>query len=190
MAAPIKAPPDRVEDLIRRPREAGKDECFSALVVRYRDRVFRLVVSILGPGGAAEAEDVTQEIFVLVHQKVHTFRSESRFSTWLYRLAYRRTVDYRRQARFRLPHTGTEVLYALPSRGLSSLEQMLDGERSVQLVAAVDALGEPHRSAVYLHYWLGESVDSMAELLQVRPGTVKSYLHRARKRLARLLQEG
>ena len=125
-----------------------------------------------------------------VHQKVHLSASRAASPPGSTDLAYRRTVDYRRQARFRLPHTGTEVLYALPSRGLSSLEQMLDGERSVQLVAAVDALGEPHRSAVYLHYWLGESVDSMAELLQVRPGTVKSYLHRARKRLARLLQEG
>jgi RNA polymerase sigma factor (sigma-70 family) len=193
IAAPTRVSPDRGRpadaDLIRRLRETGSDECFAALVERYRDRVFRLAVSILGPGGAAEAEDVTQEIFVLVHQKLQTFRSESRFSTWLYRLAYRRAVDYRRQARFRLPHVGEELLESLPGGGPSALEQMLATEREVQLLAAVDALGDPHRSAVYLHYWLGESIDSIAELLQVRSGTAKSYLHRSRKRLARLLEE-
>jgi RNA polymerase sigma factor (sigma-70 family) len=176
-------------DLIRRLRETGSHECFAALVERYRGRVFRLAVSILGPGGVAEAEDVTQETFVLVHRRLHTFRSESRFCTWLYRLAYRRAVDYRRQARFRLPHVADEALESLPGGGPSSLEQLLATERDAQLVAAVAALGDPHRSAVYLHYWLGESIDSIAELLQVRPGTVKSYLHRSRKRLARLLQE-
>ena len=192
-AAATQVPPDQGKpadaDLIRRLRETGSDECFAALVERYRDRVFRLAVSILGPGGAAEAEDVTQEIFVLVHRKLHTFRSESRFSTWLYRLAYRRAVDYRRQARLRLPHIGEEVLESLPGGAPSSLEQMLATERGVQLLAAVSALDDPHRSAVYLHYWLGESIDSIAELLQVRSGTVKSYLHRSRRRLARLLQE-
>ncbi len=60
-------------------------------------------------------------------------------------------------------------------------------EQRIRLYAAVEALGEAQRSAIYLHYWLGETVDDIAILLDRRPGTVKSLLHRARRKLGRLL---
>jgi len=175
-------------DLIRQFVEGGDQDCFTALVERYRSRVFRLAASILGPGAGMEAEDVTQEVFVQVHRKLHTFRSESAFSTWLYRIAQRRALELKRRARYRHPHTGDAVLEAMPTAQADGLASATDRQEKLALYAAVEALSEPTRSTIFLHYWLGESVESIAELKNARPGTIKSQLHRGRQRLARLLE--
>ena len=174
-------------DLVRRFLADRDEECFAELVERYRDRVLRLAASILGPGAGLEAEDVTQEVFVLVHRKLASFRSESSFSTWLYRIAQRRALECRRRARYRLPHLDDRVLAVLPADddGEASLAAR---QQSLALYAAVEALKEPLRSTLYLHYWLGESVDSIAELKGQRPGTIKSQLHRGRRHLATMLE--
>ncbi len=175
-------------DLIRGYLEGHEEECFTALVERYRERVFRLAASILGPGASLEAEDVTQEVFVQVYRNLGSFRSESSFSTWLYRIAQRRALQLRRRARYRHPHTHDAVLEALPAAGSDGLDSALARERRLALYAAIEALSEPLRSTIYLHYWLGESIDSIAELKSARPGTIKAQLHRGRQRLGRLLE--
>jgi len=86
------------ESLSREWVRTGDDDLFHVLVRRYRDRVFRLVASVLGPGNEAESEDVAQEVFVLVYTKIDTFRQGSNFSTWLFRVAKNRALDRRRQA--------------------------------------------------------------------------------------------
>ena len=168
------------------------DEQFALLVHRYRGRVFRLAMSVLGPGASAEAEDVTQEVFLRVYRRLDTFRSESRFSTWLYRIAYRRAIDFRRTARLRLPRTTDEILEAWsdqPDGATNPLGQALSRERALSTHSAVHALKEPYRSTLYLHYWLGLGVDEIAALRGVAPGTVKSWLHRARAKVEHLLSE-
>jgi len=170
--------------------DAGtEEEIFSVLVRRYQDRVFRLALSVLGPGNELEAEDVAQEVFLQVHRKLHTFRSESRFSTWLYRLAYRKAVDAQRRARHRYLHLGDDALVegADPSVESSPLERALADARRRALHRALAQLRPRQRSAVHLHYWLGCAVEEIAALHGTSPGTVKSDLHRARARLAPLV---
>jgi RNA polymerase sigma-70 factor (ECF subfamily) len=183
----VKATAPRDGDLIRRYLTERDEQCFTELVARYRDRVLRLAASILGPGGGLEAEDVTQEVFVLVHRKVARFRSESSFSTWLYRIAQRQALKLRRRARYRHAHTDDSVLASLPS-GDDTAAAAAEHQRRLALYAAVEAVREPLRSTLYLHYWLGESVESIAELKGVRPGTIKAQLHRGRRQLATLLE--
>jgi RNA polymerase sigma-70 factor (ECF subfamily) len=197
LGGPIRAsslPPARDDDaeLLGHLDASTEDEVFAVLVTRYQERVFRLALSLLGPGGELEAEDVAQEVFLQVHRKLHTFRSESRFSTWLYRIAYRKAVDASRRARHRHPHVGDDALAgeADPQPGADGLERTLAAERRAALARALATLPARHRSAVYLHYWLGLSVEEIARLLDASPNTVKSYLHRARARLAPLLSGG
>lgn len=175
-------------DLIRSYLDTRDEDCFSALVARYRGRVLRLAASILGPGAGLEAEDVTQEVFVQVHRKLAGFRSESAFSTWLYRIAQRRALELRRRARYRHPHTHDEVLESMPSATDDSAGGAITRQRNLALYSAIEALKEPLRSTIYLHYWLDESVASIAELKGARPGTIKAQLHRGRKRLGVFLE--
>lgn len=186
--------PSRADDatLVREFLRTHDDDLFTILVRRYQDRVFRLALSVLGPGMEAEAEDLVQDIFVQVFRKLATFRGDSSFSVWLYRLAYNRCLDFRRQARLRHPHVCETVLEGLSdsSRQADPQGMTADSQRRQKLLRLVDELPDLQRTAVYLYYWSSLSVGDIASMLDLRPGTVKSHLFRARQFLARRLPEG
>ena len=126
------------------------DELFGVLVQRYKNRIFRLVVSPLGPTAEAEAEDLLQEIFITVYRKLDTFRGDCKFSTCLYRLSRNRAIDGRRRHR-----PFTEVARNLPegnSEPCSAVDLFTEIERSGRnslVLRHVDRLGEPRRTVVF-----------------------------------------
>jgi len=158
-------------------------ELFARLVRRHEASVFRLVVSILGPAHAADAEDVTQDIFVHVYHKLDSFRFASRFSTWLYRIAYRKAIDEKRRPRYRHRHVGEELLAQRPGPSLDPQQGALGREAARALRDQVSALNEPYRSAVLLYYWMDLPVEEISRILGAKATTVRSYLHRARAKL-------
>lgn len=159
----------------------GQAQDFRELVEEYQHRVFRLVASVLGPYSDAEAEDVTQEVFLQVHTKASTFRNTMQFGTWLYAIARNRAIDRRRQARFRLPHLPIDALQpALPND---------DPDRRLLIAQCMEALPEIYRTLLYLHYWQGASMDEISEYTGLVPGTVKSYLARGRQRVEAMLND-
>jgi RNA polymerase sigma-70 factor, ECF subfamily len=176
-------------DILADWRETGDPDLFRTLVERHQDRVFRLVASVLGPGYAAEAEEVTQDVFLQVFRKLSGYRQEARFSTWLYRVAWNRAVDHRRRARFQRP--------ALPESALAKVAGPSDPRRDLELearrlelLAALETLPELYRTLVHLHYWLDCSLGEIEDLTGVPPGTSKSYLARARRLLGKELTHG
>ena len=162
---------------------------FAELVRKHERPVFRLVASVLGPGFVSAAEDLTQEIFVHVYHKLGGFRFAARFSTWLYRVAYRKAIDEKRKARYRHLHLGAEALAEMRVEGPDPLEASLRSERNRLLRRGVEGLGEPHRTAVLLFYWMESPVEEIATLLRTKPATVRSYLFRARAKLRDTLGE-
>lgn len=187
------ATPSCVDDatLIDRFLRSDDEEVFEILVRRYQEKVFRLAASILGRGAESDAEDVTQEVFVVVFQKLRTFRRESAFSTWLYRVARNQILDYRRRAAQRPSMAGEAALRTVPHGNVLAdpREVIATARRRTLLMHHVDRLSEPQRVVVHLHYWQGQSVAEISDLLGLSPGTVKSHLYRARKRLALFLRE-
>jgi len=163
---------------------ARDPDLFRTLVERHQARVHRLVASLLGPFADTEAQEVTQEVFVRVHERLATFRGEARFSSWLYRLAYNRALEQRRLARLRRPHVPFETIPEKATTA-SPLDDVLRREREDRVLRWMDGLPDLYRSTLYLHYWLDASVEEIAELLGAPTGTVKSYLSRARERLRR-----
>jgi RNA polymerase sigma-70 factor (ECF subfamily) len=176
--------------LIERFLQMDDDDAFEILVRRYQDKVFRLAASILGRGAESEAEDATQEVFVVVLRCLKSFRRESAFSTWLYRLARNRIIDYRRRALRRPPGATGDALRAVTNAAVPADpgSAAARAERRTRLLRQIDRLDDPQRAVIHLHYWQGQSVAEISELLGVRPGTVKSHLFRARKRLAGALR--
>ena len=169
---------------------------FSLLVERYQQKVFRLVCSVLGPFSAAEAEDVTQEIFLKVFQKMKTYKGGASFRTWLYRLAYNTALDWRRNRKesrvfqealnSRAPED-TEIAHHLDES--DPLESYLTEERKLLVTEAIEQLPELYRTMIYMYYWLETPVDEMTEQLGLPEGTVKSYLFRAREYLRQILEK-
>lgn len=172
------------ERLVREFLASRREELFSALVGRYKDKVLRLAHSILGPGFEAEAEDITQETFITVHFRLREFRFESGIGTWIYRIAYNRAIDYRRKPRFRLQHSDDAFLAEMAGAGGGPLAETVAGEKRRAVLRSVDALAEPYRTVVYLHYWMESPIEDISEYLEIKPSTVKSHLFRARQQLA------
>lgn len=172
--------------LVRELQRTGDDELFRILVQRHKRRVFRVAVAVLGPGREAEAEDLTQETFLLAFRKLGSFRGDSAFSTWLLRVTRHLAIDRRRRADLRRPHVSEDELARLPAVGVGANpeETAAASEQRERLLRQLERLPEPGRTAVYLHYWLGSPVAEIAELLELKPETVKSHLYRARQRLA------
>jgi len=169
----------------------GAEDCFERLVDRYKDKVFRLAASVMGPGFYAEAEDITQEVFIQVFKKLTTFRRDSRFATWLYRIAYNKALERKQKARFRIPHQGEKVLNTMtaPEAQNDPVEAAVKQCRKHAVLESLEALDEPYRTAIHLHYWMKCPVSEIADCLGTRPGTIKSYLYRGRRRLARILKK-
>jgi RNA polymerase sigma-70 factor (ECF subfamily) len=161
---------------------------FRALVDRHAASVLRLVSSILGPFRDTDAEDVAQDVFVRAHDKLGQFRGDAQFGTWLYRIAYSVALNRRKLARLRLPHVAAEALAGLASPH-SPHDEAEAAERASQLAAAIEVLPDLYRTVVYLHYWQECSVEEIAGFIGAPRNTVKSYLFRARARLANLLTE-
>jgi len=177
-------------ELVRRYLDSDDLRCFDELVLRHRERVMRMVLSVLGPELAADAEDVVQETFLRAHDRLAGFRGHSRFGTWLYRVAYNRALDQRRAIARRARRGSSQVAEtdAAVSESPSAPSRILADEQNRALHKALVRIPQPGQTVLRAHYWLELSVGEIAELLGVPAGTVKSYLHRGRARLARLLQ--
>ena len=148
----------------------------------YRANVARIYSLVRRMTGEDQAEDLTQEVFIRAWEKLQTFRGDSRFGTWLHRLAVnlilsRRETIQRRRQRF---VTGTERLATAAGReappGLR-----LDFER------AITRLPEGARQVFVLFDVEGYSHEEVSDLLGISPGTSKSQLHRARMMLRKHL---
>lgn len=176
-------------ELVAAYRERGDQQAFTELVRRYREMVFRLALSILGPGFAGEAEEVSQEVFLRVHHSLSSFRGDAQFSSWIYRIAFNQAINLKERVRYSAPHLREEVLAVAPSSAADPLRQLESSRNNLALLECVNELPEIYQSALRLHYWMGAGVAEMAALIGVPENTVKSYLHRARQRLHEMLKE-
>lgn len=176
---------------VREFQRTGDPAHFRALVERHRDRVFRLILSLLGPGREGEAEELAQDVFVKAFRKLGQFRGDSRFGSWLFRIAYNQALDHRSRLGFRAVHQSAEVLETAPSRRREAnpFEMALDARRRAIVRECVGRLPRVYRSVVHLHYWMGMTVPEIGRTLSTPEGTVKSYLYRARARLHEMLEE-
>lgn len=160
--------------LLRRARD-GEREAISVLVNRHRTRLTNLAFQITRD--RADAEDAAQEVLLRALDKLPSFRGESEFSSWLYRLTLnfcleKRRLDQRR-AEILAQHLGESEAVA------SSHERQLETRQLIE--RALDALSEPQRVALLLREWQGFSYQEIAEILQLPIGTVRSRLSKARR---------
>jgi RNA polymerase sigma-70 factor (ECF subfamily) len=169
--------------------QAGDPDAFAELFRRHSDQVFRLALSILGQGFAAEAEDVAQEVFLKVHRALASFRGEAEFSSWIYRITFNQAVNWKARARYQKPHLDDTALSETVSAAPGAHSLLETAQRDQSLAACIQTLPEVYQSALRLHYWMETSVAEVAVLLDVPENTAKSYLHRARKLLVGMLKE-
>ncbi len=168
---------------------AGRSESFGELVLRHQDRLFCTMVHVTG--SAAEAEDVVQDAFVQAFLKLSSFQKSSAFYTWLYRIAFNLAISRKRRRRPELSvDEHREQGGAEPIDRREGAEQQVERSEGVERVQrAIARLSEEHRTILVLREMEGFDYETIAEMLQLPVGTVRSRIHRARGQLREMLKE-
>jgi RNA polymerase sigma-70 factor, ECF subfamily len=167
----------------------GDRDAFRALYEAYKDKVYSICLYFFH-GDAAEAADVTQEVFLKLFAGIAGFRGDAGFSTWLYRLVQNACLDAARRnaARACVPEPLCEPS-ATPhgSPPATPEDQLLDSRDALAVQQAVSALPPKFRLPILLRYFEDYSYEEMSTALNCSMGTVASRLNRGHKMLAKLL---
>ncbi len=159
----------------------GADAGFEELVRRYQRPIVSYVYRMIGDYEAAL--DLTQDVFIKVYGSLARYRSEYKFSTWIYRIAHNAAIDYLRRMGPRTQELETEDGYARPfPSGLMTPEQESERkERRAEIEDVVRALPAAYRELIILRHGHDLSYDEIAEVTGLPLGTVKNRIFRARE---------
>ena len=166
---------------------AGDSRAYHGLVERYQHMVFTLAVRLLR--NRELAEETAQDVFVKAYQGLKGFRGGSKFSTWLYKIAYHRILDVA-DAENRKPGLRSDLLpEKVTARSLEEpWSQLMEKERRSVLDQALSRLEPDDRSLLSLFYLQEQSLQEVSEITGLNQGTVKVRLFRARERLRASLE--
>jgi RNA polymerase sigma-70 factor (ECF subfamily) len=168
----------------------GDESAFEEIYDRFGEMVYNLAWRLCGD--QEEAADLTQEAFLKIHRHLGGFRGRSTLKTWIYRVTINSCRSrYRRQRawRSRLVPDRVETLEKVPD-GRRDPEERAIAQRTSELVGrALETLPPVYREAVYLRDIEGLTYEEIAQVLNLRLGTVRSRLARGRERLRGLLEE-
>lgn len=172
--------------------QGGDRQAFGTLVERHQERLFNTLLRVLG--SADDAREVLQDAFVQAYSKLDTFRGSAQFYTWMYRVALNLACSHRRRTKRRRSEVSVDALKTsvgqepLDHEGTAE-EQMLRAEQAEQVQAALLKLSAEHRQVLVLRELEDYSYESIAEILELPVGTVRSRLFRARMQLKGFLDE-
>ena len=184
------------EALLLRRLRARDERAFEEMVSLYRDRVFGLILRMVG--NREEAEDLAQEVFITVLKSIDGFRGESKFSTWLYRIAANHTknrIKYLQRRAYKATGEYDEAAEHAVQRGEAAAPRPLNPESAMAgaqidrvVQGAIAELDEDHRELVVLRDMEELSYEEIVAVTGLNEGTVKSRLHRARTALKEIVQ--
>jgi len=173
---------------------AGREACFEELVRRYQRPIAAYVYRMVGNYDAAL--DLTQEVFIKVYNSLSRYRSEFKFSTWIYKIAHNAAIDHLRRhaVREQTLATGPEGErreISIESRRLTPEQESERKERRSEIEAVVQLLPTAYRELIVLRHSQDLSYDEIAEVTGLPLGTVKNRLFRAREAMRdQLLERG
>lgn len=171
-------------DLVSRAM-AGREDGFEELVRRYQRPIAAYVYRMVGD--YESALDLTQEVFIKVYNSLRQYRSEFKFSTWIYKIAHNSAVDHLRRYSTRAASTltgefdGEQYELPLESRRLSPEQESERAERRAEIEQVVRALPVAYRELVLLRHAHDMSYEEISEVMGLPLGTVKNRLFRARE---------
>jgi RNA polymerase sigma-70 factor, ECF subfamily len=172
----------------------GNEQAFKELVENYRNMVINTCFGLLH--NMEDAEDVAQDVFIEVFRSVENFRADSKISTWLYRIAVNRSLNFIRDNKKRkwfqsfddLVESKKEILNQLNHQNAGDPESELENsQRALLLHEAIDSLPKNQRVTFTLNKYEDLTYKEIAELMKLSVSSVESLIHRAKKNLQKKL---
>lgn len=165
---------------------SGDQKEFEKLVIQFENQVFNLCAYLLN--NKTEAEDVTQDVFILIYQSLKNFKGDSKISTWIYRITVNKCKEV---IRYKSRKKRFGIVIDLFERNNSTLisnertpEQILfEDERTKKILDAIESLPASQRIAYTLHNMDDFSYKEISELMKVSISSVESLIFRAKKNL-------
>lgn len=158
----------------------GNRRAFDSLLRKYQSQVRRFLLSLtLGDGQLAD--DLAQDTFIKAYTCLHQFQARSRFSTWLFRIAYNVFYDYTRRQHPVADVDGAEAM--------SKSSPIANDPERMDIYHALALLSENERTCITLQIIEGEPIDRIVEITGMAQGTVKSHLFRGKQKLSTFLRQ-
>lgn len=164
----------------------GDTKAFGELVERYQNFVYTIAIRILKV--TEEAEEVAQDSFIKAYDSLSSFRGDSKFSTWLYRIVYHKSLD---RIKMNRRYTTYQIIEEITDDALdhieNGLECMLSEERTNIIKKCIGLLPEDEAAIISLYYFQEQSVKEIAKVTGLTADNIKIKLYRSRKKLFSLL---
>jgi len=171
----------------------GNQGAYKELMERHRSAIYHIVLKIVRDREAVE--DLVQETFMKAFASLATYRSEYKFSTWLYRIAANAAIDYLRKKRLKTlsldaPVHGSDDMGSIdiPDYSYSPEKEIEEREKRISINDAIDSLPEKYRLVIVYRHKDDKSYEEIAEALDIPIGTVKARIFRARELLKKKLR--
>ncbi|MCD8042399.1 MAG: sigma-70 family RNA polymerase sigma factor [Tannerellaceae bacterium] len=168
--------------------QKGDTGCFACLLDKYSNQVFSLIMKIVRD--REDAEELTQDVFMKVFKNLVSFKGESNFSTWLYRIAYNTAISYTRKKKVEYLAIDEAQITNTPGEEIEDLFGGIDKEERIGLLEkALEQLPPDERGLILLYYVQDKSVEELKQITGLSVSNVKTKLFRIRKKLFVLINE-
>ena len=183
------------DELLIRRAQSGDEGAFEQLLLAHQKGVYNLCLRMAG--NPDDALDLSQEAFIRAWRALGQYQFDAAFSTWLFRLTSNVCIDFLRRQK-RQQHMSLTVTdddepgeeFTVPDPAPGPEEQAVHNERRQAVARAMAALPEDYRAVMQLRAVEALSYEQIAEILDIKVGTVKSRLARARAQLRKILKDG
>jgi len=166
----------------------GDANAFTVLVDRYKDLVFTLALRMMKH--REEAEEVAQDTFIKVYKSLNKFKGDSKFSTWIYRVAYNTCLDrIKKNKRQQYTVEINEYTEHQVKTMDNALDQMEAKEREQSIQDCLALLPSEDSFLLTLYYFEEQSLEEIGKVVGLKPNNVKVKLFRGRKKLATILKK-
>jgi len=161
---------------------SGDVSAYASLVAKHKNLVFSIVLKIVN--NREDAEEISQDVFLKAYQSLSTFERKSKFSTWLYRIAYNAAISKTRKKRVEMVAIEETVItnYSLDEIG-RNMNELEENDRQLILEKALQRLPEEDNLLITLFYKNENSIEEISDITGLSVSNVKVRLHRIRKKL-------
>ncbi len=166
----------------------GDSNSYAPLINKHKDLVFTIAVRVVK--NREDAEELAQDVFIKAFEVLSTFKKESKFSTWLYRIAFNMAVSKTRKKKLETSNLESEIIEKFSiDEIVPDLQELSDEEQKNCVEKALKTLPYEENIIITLFYYDDKSIEEISEITNLSASNVKVKLHRIRKKLYSIIQK-